>query len=167
MNDEKSKVQIYVTNFVIAENFQDGSFQEQGEGEEFTAAFWDGVPVDTFYHQHIRVPELRGKLEYQYKLHLGKMNIRTLHYHLTSRPEDKFWYRANIDFRLDSISSTRVNSPDSMWQDAQWHDYIVQTRVDHGSTYGSYFNVRIEYDGSNNGVGENDSWGRRVLLAPR
>ncbi|MNG22061.1 hypothetical protein D3C84_1065040 [compost metagenome] len=86
---------------------------------------------------------------------------------MTSRPSTSHWHRANLDIQLESFTSHRVNSPDSMSQNFQWHTYIVNANVNYSAQVGARFRVRVEYDGSNNGVGEHDSWGHQVSLVPR
>ncbi|MHA6137684.1 hypothetical protein ACX3YC_09505 [Pseudomonas mohnii] len=156
-----------VTQFVIAEDFADGDFREVGEGELFTDEFWKDVPVDVFHHQHKRVVELKGQLQYQYRFDGSTVYVRTLAYYLTSRPANSHWNRANLDIQLEGLITHRVNSPDAMSQNFQWHSYIAYANVSFQEGSGPFFNVRIEYDGKNNGVGETESWGNKVQLVRR
>jgi hypothetical protein len=155
-----------VTNLVLDEKFKDGEFVESGDHVQ-SDSFWAGVEVLTYQHQHLRVAELKGQIEYQYKISGGRLYLRTLRYHLTSRPSNKYWYRANIDVQIEGYSTQRVNSPDAMSQNAQWHQYIVNLEVAYAPEIRAGLKIRIEYDGTNNGVGERDSWGNVVTLIPR
>jgi hypothetical protein len=166
MNGRADKENL-VTSYVLADEFKDGSFVEDGEGEEFSDSFWDGVEVLTYHHRHVRIPELTGQIEYQYKFDGGRVYLRTLRYYLTSRPSNTYWNRANIDVQLESYGSHRVNSPDAMKQNAQWHSYVVNLNVVHDPAIRAGLKIRVEYDGTNNGVGEHDSWGNVIDLVPR
>lgn len=157
---------VCVTQLVLVEDFKDGSYIGKKDGNQ-TMIDWAGVPVDTYHHKHLRVSELTAQLQYQYKFENGVVYVRTAQYYMTSRPHNKYWHRANIDVSLQSHTMQRLNSPDAMHQDTQWHPYIVDLSVNYNSAAGAYFRVRVEYDGTNNGVGENDSWGNQVLLVPR
>lgn len=166
MNGKADKENL-VVKYVLADDFKDGSFVARGEGEELFESFWEGVEVLTYHHRHLRVGELTGQVEYQYKFDSGRVYVRTLRYFLTSRPSNRYWYRANIDVQLESYGSQRVNSPDTMSQDTQWHTYNVGLNVVHDPVFRAGFKIRIEYDGTDNGVGERDSWGNVVDLIPR
>jgi hypothetical protein len=166
MNGKPDKEYI-VTKYVLADEFKDGSFVEVGDGDEFSDSFWDGVEVLTYHHQHIRVTELKGQIEYQYKFVDDRVYLRTLRYYLTSRPSNQYWNRANIDVQLESYGLQRVNSPDAMSQNAQWHTYVVNLSVARDPAIRAGLKIRVEYDGTNNGVGEHDSWGNVIDLVPR
>lgn len=156
-----------VTQFVLGEEVVDGSFREQIGGIQSTEDFWAGVPIDVFNHQHLRVSELKGQMKYQYRFYGGRVYFRSTEYNLTSRPVNKVWRRANIDFKLYSRTEVRKNSPDAMVMDYNWHLLIMNADVEFASGVGVYVNFRVEYDGTNNGVGERDSWGQQVRLVDR
>lgn len=164
---ENLVVEKLVMKYVLADDFKGGSFVEAGDGDEFSDSFWEGVEVSIFHHRHIRVAELTGQIEYQYKFVGERVYLRTLRYNLTSRPSNQYWYRANIDVLLESYGSQRVNSPDAMSQNAQWHSYIVNLNVALDPAIPPMVNFRVEYDGGNNGVGERDSWGNKTALVRR
>lgn len=84
MNGKADKENL-VVKYVLADDFKDGSFVARGEGEELFDSFWEGVEVFTYHHRHLRVPELTGQVEYQYKFDSGRVYVRTLRYFLTSR----------------------------------------------------------------------------------
>ncbi|PTT97872.1 hypothetical protein DBR45_36135, partial [Pseudomonas sp. HMWF031] len=130
MNGKADK-ENFVVKYVQADQVKEGSFVETGNAEVFSDSFWAGVEVLTYLHRHLRVPELTGQIEYQYKFHDRRVYVRTLRYFLTSRPINKYWYRANIDVQLENYGSQRVNSPDAMSQNAQWHSYVANLNVAH------------------------------------
>ncbi|PRA59270.1 MULTISPECIES: hypothetical protein [Pseudomonas] len=168
--EQKDKLKVIrrdVTQFVLVDEVVDGSFREKIEGIQATEDFWVGVPIDIFNHQHLRVGELRGQIKYQYRFYEGKVYFRTTEYYLTSRPTNKVWSRANIDFKLYSRTEVRKNSPDAMLMDYNWHLLIMNADVELVPGVGVYVNFRVEYDGTNNGVGEKDSWGQQVRLVDR
>lgn len=157
-------------NAILCEDYSrisalaDGSFQEKGEGKQFSEVFWENAKTATYHHQHLRVSELRTELTYQYKLDVGRVWLRTLQYKMSTRPAGRYWYRANIDVAVISREIHRVNSPDAMWQDEKWHSYVTNFMVPFSGVSGASVLVRVEYDGTNNGVGEQDSWGESVQL---
>ncbi|UZM11959.1 hypothetical protein LZV00_14415 [Pseudomonas kielensis] len=51
--------------------------------------------------------------------------------------------------------------------DNNWHLLFMNADVDYVPGIGVYVNFRVEYDGTNNGVGEQDSWGQQVRLVNR
>lgn len=156
-----------ITQFVVLDEVVNGSFTENLEGVGGAEDFWVGVPIDVFMHQHLRVSQLRGFIRYQYRYYEGRVYFRMTEYWLSSRPSDKVWRRANIDFKLHSRIDVRKNSPDEMIMDAQWHQFIMSTDAEVVSGIGVRVNFRVEYDGTNNGVGEKDSWGQQVRLVDR
>ncbi|KAB0487327.1 hypothetical protein [Pseudomonas reinekei] len=123
-------------------------------------AFWDGVPTSIYYHRHIRVPELTGEIEYQFKLNGTRLYIRTMQYMLTTRPVGKEWNRANINFEVRSGSTVRVNSPDSLIQNGGWYPYQREASVGYSVSLGASFRIGVHYDGTNNDTSEADHWGQ-------
>ena len=168
--EEEDKLKVThreITQFVLGGEVVDGSFREQIVGIQSTEDFWAGVPIDIFNHQHLRVGELRGQIKYQYRFYEGRVYFRSTEYHLTSRPSNRVWRRANIDFKLYRRTEERKNSPDAMVMDNNWHLLFMNADVDYVPGIGVYVNFRVEYDGTNNGVGEQDSWGQQVRLVNR
>lgn len=153
-----------VTSYAHITELKDGSFQEQGVGEQFSEVFWDDAKTDTFNHQHLRVPQLTAKLTFQYKLENGRVYARTLQYMMTSRPAGTYWYRANMNVQLNSAVYHYVKSPDAMWQDTQWHSYVVNLEVAYSPSLGASINIQVQYDGTNNGVDQKETWGRWLTL---
>jgi hypothetical protein len=125
--------------------------------------FWDGVEVLTYTHQHIRVPELRGEVKLQVKFEARVMYLRTISYMMTTRPVDVPKDRANIDIRISGIrGEERRNSPDEMIQDGAVHPYVQEMNIEVGNW--GLVQIRFEFDGRDNGVGEKDSWGPLWML---
>jgi hypothetical protein len=163
MNEKTKNEEIRTPKFVG----KDGSYREEGKGEQLPTDFWDGAPTLTYNHQHVRVPELKGQVTYQYKLENGRLYVRTRQYMLTTRPTNKNWYRANINILVESNTSQRVNSPDTMSQDTQWHTYDAELTVNFAREIGGKISVGIHYDGTHNDTNESDSWGPKVEFIRR
>lgn len=147
-----------VADYSHIETLENGNFQES----QNMVDFWSDAQTDTYAHTHLRVSQLQAKLTYQYKFHDGQVYLRTLQYIITTRPSGTYWYRANIDVALVGANSVLKYSPDAMWQDNQWHSYVVELvarDVSPGSFFPAMVRVGVEYDGTNNGVGEKDHWG--------
>jgi len=148
----------------------DGSFQEQGGDEQDSELFWSGAVTTMCHQQHPRVSTLKTQVEFQYKFENGRVYVRALRYHMTTRSGN--WYRANIRLYVESGSNwSDRNSPDEMSQDTQWHNYptknssdLVDTSL--GSPGGSvHMKIRVDYDGTDNDVEPDEGWGEAVYLA--
>lgn len=144
---------------------EDGSFREQGEGVQFSEVFWENAKRVTCHQQHPRVATLKTELELLYKFDGARLYVRTLRYKMTTRNGN--WYRGNIDVFLKSGDSMRENSPDSMQQDNQWHDYVRYLDVPIDLVSIPYVIIRVDYDGTNNDVEPNEGWGQVLPLARR
>lgn len=127
--------------------------QQQGEGELFNEDFWIGSPTAEVFCQHSRVPQLQGWMTYQYKKAGSTIHTRTLRYKMTTRNGN--WYRANMDFRVKASNEKTEKSPDSLWQDGEWHSYVKAVDVSAGSQ-GLRINIMCQFDGTNN---DGDMWG--------
>jgi len=105
-------------------------------------------------------------VEFQYKFENGRVYVRALRYHMTTRSGN--WYRANIAIGLSAQEFVRKDSPDSMSQDTQWHNYppshaYVDSRHEPSGAKVT-LSIRVDYDGTNNDVGPNEGWGTSVDL---
>lgn len=163
--DEQKSESKAQTNRVPDESLADkASFVSGGEGEQYSEVFWANAVTTTLYQIHPRVPSLTTLLECQYKFESGKIHVRTVKYKMTTRGGN--WDRANIDVVLNAGEYERKNSPDTMRQDAQWHNYEVILSVPLG-TYGVevYLQMRIQYDGTDNDVEDWEGWSDKVIPA--
>ena len=131
----------------------DGGFKQVGEGELFNEEFWAGAPQAEIYCQHTRVTELHGTMSYQYKNFQGMTYARTLRYKMTTRHGP--WYRANMNFWIKDATEWLEESPDSLWQDGNWHSYIRSVAVVAGSQV-LRVNIMCQFDGSHN---DGNMWG--------
>ncbi|WP_460121059.1 hypothetical protein [Pseudomonas sp. H3_G09] len=164
-NEQESENQAH-TNRLTDESLADkASFAGVGEGEQYSEVFWANTVTTTLYQTHPRVPSLTTELKCQYKFENGWIYVRTLRYRMTTRYGN--WYRANIDLALNAGAYERKNSPDTMSQDTQWHDYSAHLSVPLGA-YGVevYLQMRIQYDGTNNDVGPSEGWNQKIVPAP-
>lgn len=161
--DFDSSKQKIAADYSHIDDLKNGDFRE----DQYMADFWSDAQTDTYQHTHLRVPQLQTKLTYQYKFHNGQVYLRTLQYMMTSRPSSSTYYRANIDVALVGAESVSKYSPDAMWQDNKWHSYVVELiarDVSPGAIFPALMCVGVEYDGPNNGVGEQDHWGQLRVL---
>jgi hypothetical protein len=160
---DAEKVQI--SDAQVAE-FEDGSLRELGDGEQFSDEFWADAVQTTLYQTHPRVPALKTELVCQYKFENGRIHVKTLRYKMTTRYGN--WYRANIDLGLQAGTWVRNNSPDSMRQDTQWHDYVIYVESPLGPPdFGVSLSIRVDYDGTNNDVGPGEGWGLDIYPAQK
>ncbi|MHC8308837.1 hypothetical protein ACYZUC_04405 [Pseudomonas sp. GT1P32] len=135
--------------------------QNKNEVPAFTGD-WGAVSAHVYDHQHVRVPELKGKIEYQYFYQNGYLYVHMSKYMLTSRPTNKVWRRANIYLNVSSGSNntTKVESPDTLIMDHQWHSEELVAAVKYNwAAGGAGFVFGVQYDGTNNDVGSNEKWG--------
>lgn len=151
--------QTFTTNYSHVKKLKKGNFDER----QYLADFWSDAKTETYTHVHLREQKLRTHLTYQYKYVGNNVYLRTLQYHMTSRPSDKYWYRANINILLFGSWVALKESPDAMWQDDQLHNYVVELSVSASFGPASLF-VGVEYDGTDNGVGRKDHWGPAKVL---
>ncbi|MBD9585918.1 hypothetical protein IB254_02505 [Pseudomonas sp. PDM03] len=120
---------------------------------------WGSLENRLYKHKHPRVPELRGEMTYQYHLQDGYVFFHMFKYMLTSRPTDRVWRRANIYLSAISETAMGAQSPDSMIMDYKWHDQglVVAVKLNHSKV--AEYSIGVQYDGSNNDVGEHEKWG--------
>lgn len=126
-----------------------GDFKQEGKGELFSEEFWAGAPVSDITCFNEDVPTLIGTMTFQYKRSPNGKIIytRTLKYKMTTRYKN--WYRANMDITVMSAGSRTVKSPDALWQDGHWHNYVRPLDVD-ANTSGVDAKIDCEFDGTNN-----------------
>ncbi|AZZ77965.1 hypothetical protein CCX46_23435 [Pseudomonas sp. RU47] len=163
--DEQKSESKAQTNRVPDESLADkASFVGVGEGEQYSEVFWDNAVTTTLYQIHPRVPSLTTLLECQYKFDSEHIHVRTVKYKMTTRGGNRD--RANIDVVLKAGGYERKNSPDTMRQDAQWHNYVVTLSVPLG-TYDVevYLQMRIQYDGPDNDVEDWEGWSDKIIPA--
>ncbi|MFJ3008923.1 hypothetical protein [Pseudomonas fluorescens] len=144
----------------------DGSLRELGDGEQFSEVFWAQAVETTLYQTHPRVPTLQTQMVCQYQFENNRIYVRTLRYRMTTRygPVD----RANIDLGLQAGTWVRLNSPDEMHQDEEWHNYVVYIDSPLGPPdFGVTLAIRVNYDGRNNGVGPTEGWGQDIYPAQK
>lgn len=160
---ETEKVQISVAQVT---ELADGSLKELGDGAQFSEVFWADAVETSLYQTHPRVPQLQTEMVCQYKFESGRIYVKTLRYKMTTRSGN--WYRANIDVGLQARDWVRKNSPDSMRQDTQWHDYEVLLDSPLGPPdYGVSLAIRVDYDGTNNDVEPHEGWGLDIYPAQK
>ncbi|QAX86593.1 hypothetical protein C2E19_23320 [Pseudomonas sp. DTU12.3] len=144
----------------------DGSLRELGEGKQFSELFWSDAITTRLHQTHPRVSELKTELVLQYKFEGGQIKVRTLRYKMTTRGANKD--RANIDIALSAAAYVRRNSPDSMLQDAQWHNYEIYLESSLAApSFNMYLVIRVNYDGANNDVGDHEGWGVHIRPAQK
>jgi hypothetical protein len=154
-------------NDVVDDSERNNGSQEQ----QYSEVFWSDADPITCHQQHPRVPTLRGQLKCLYKFEDGKVHVKLVQYHLTTRYGN--WDRANIDLAIYvGDTSVRLNSPDIMQQDEQWHDYPTgypNTLSMASGAPGSQIRlrIRVDYDGRNNDVGPAEGWGTFTFPAQR
>ena len=142
-----------------------GEFKMQAENE--VSAFTGDLNNPLIYHhQHIRVPQLNGEIEYRYFFKDEHVFVQVLRYKLSSRPATTVWRRANIHMCVRSGNEMTVASPDSMIMDHLWHDQdmIAMARYDFYS--GAVVLFGVEYDGTHNDVKPHEMWGGVHQLTP-
>lgn len=143
---------------------EESSFREQGEGTQYSEVFWSDAVTTTLHQTHPRVSSLKTQLVCQYKFENGRIYVKTLRYHMTTRSGD--WDRANIDVGLQAGQWKRLNSPDSMLQNNQWHDYVEYLDSPLGAPdFGVSLSIRVNYDGTNNDVEPHEGWGLDIYPA--
>ncbi|UVK97662.1 hypothetical protein [Pseudomonas sp. B21-048] len=153
---------VQTTSYAHITELEDGSFREQGEGAQYSEVFWSDAVTTTLHQTHPRVSSLKTQLVCQYKFENGRIYVKTLRYHMTTRSGN--WYRANIDVGLQAGEWVRLNSPDSMSQDDKWHDYVVCLDSLLGAPdFGVSLTIRVDYDGTNNDVEPHEGWGTDVF----
>lgn len=142
-----------------------GEFKMQAENE--VSAFTGDLNSPLIYHhQHIRVPQLNGEIEYRYFFQGGYVYVQMLRYKLTSRPTNIIWYRANIHISVRSGTQMTVGSPDRMIMDHLWHDESLIATARYDASQGAIAIFGIEYDGAHNDVGAHEMWGPVHNLSP-
>ena len=137
------------------------------QAENEVSAFTGDLSNPLIYrHQHIRVPQLNGEIEYRYFFKDGYVFVQVLRYKLSSRPANRVWHRANIHMCVKSANEMTVSSPDWMIMDHLWHyqDMIAMTWYD--SHKGAVVLFGVEYDGTNNDVEPHEMWGGAHQLTP-
>ncbi|WP_454836025.1 hypothetical protein [Pseudomonas lini] len=155
---------VQTTSYAHITELEDGSFREQGEGAQYSEVFWSDAVTTTLHQTHPRVPSLKTQLVCQYKFENGRIYVKTLRYHMTTRSGN--WYRANIDIGLQAGEWKRLNSPDSMSQNNQWHDYVACLDSPLGAPdFGVSLSIRVDYDGTNNDVEPHEGWGLDIYPA--
>lgn len=163
--DEQKSESKAQTNRLTDESLADkASFVGVGEGEQYSEVFWANAVTTTLHQTHPRVHSLKTELVCQYKFESDRIYVKTVKYKMTTRSGN--FYRANIDVALQAGGYDRKDSPDTMRQDTQWHDYEVILNVPLG-TYGVevYLQMRIQYDGPNNDVEDWEGWGDKIIPA--
>ncbi len=154
---------VQTISYAHVTELEKGSFREHGEGEQYSEIFWADAVETTLHQTHPRVSTLKTQLVCQYKFENGRIYVKTLRYHMTSRPADKYWYRANIDVGLQAGQWVRKNSQDSMSQDNQWHNYEIYLDSPLGvPDFGVSLAIRVDYDGTNNDVEPHEGWGINI-----
>ncbi|WP_330207711.1 hypothetical protein [Pseudomonas sp. AM14(2022)] len=144
----------------------DGSLKELGDGAQFSEVFWADAVETSLYQTHPRVPQLQTQMVCRYKFESGRIYVKTLRYKMTTRSGN--WNRANIDVGLQARNWVRKDSPDSMLQDTQWHDYEIFLDSPLGPPdFGVSLAIRVNYDGTNNDVQPHEGWGLDIYPAQK
>lgn len=163
-NEQESENQAHTNRLTDKSLADKASFAGVAEGKQYSDVFWTNTVTTTLHQTHPRVPELTTELKCQYRFENGWIYVRTLMYKMTTRYGN--WYRANIDLALNAGGYERKNSPDTMRQDTQWHDYVTHLSVPLG-VYGVevYLQMRVDYDGTNNDVEPWEGWNQKITPA--
>jgi len=167
-NDETGRACLDPEKFQIsiaqATQLDDEPPRQLDNGQQFSEVFWANAIKTTLHQTHPRVPTLRTELECEYKFENGRIYVRTKRYKMTTRYGNV--YRANINIALNAASYVSRDSPDSMSQDREWHDYEIYLDAALAApSFNMYLVIQVEYDGTDNGVGSGGGWGVHIRPA--
>lgn len=69
-----------------------------------------------------------------------------------SRYAHKYRANINIEFKSSGRSSGKLDSPDAMWQDNAWHDYVRYMSIQSNSAASFEKGIQVDFDGPDGGT---------------